>query len=90
MIKDDKDYCSGVSEFIQNIYVGDCCKAHDNAVGQAGTYNPFTPHIAFYKCLDNRVKRNLAIFYTIGGTIGSWWKYPYLAIKIYKYRKVNR
>ncbi len=91
MMKYKRDYCSGVSDSIQNIYVGDCCKLHDNMVGQAGTYNPVTPHIAFYKCLKAKgLSFGWVALYTLGGTIFSLYKYPYLAYKKYKYRKENR
>lgn len=55
-------------------------------VGQAGTYNPITPHMEFYKCLRDRVSLGWSVLYTIGGAFGSWWKQPYLWYKIYKYR----
>lgn len=84
-----KDYCSYFPEEVQNQEIGQtCCKQHDNDVGEAGTYNPVTPHIKFYKCLRSRnVTCTWATIITIGGTIGSWIKYPYFVYTIYKYRK---
>jgi hypothetical protein len=83
-----KDYCSASPESINGIDLSRCCKLHDNMVGQAGTYNPITPHIAFYKCLKGtRLGRGYVILYTFFGTLFSVYKYPYLAYKKYQYRK---
>ena len=52
-----------------------------------GTYNPITPHIAFYKCLKNV---GVGLFWrsiiTLGGTILGLIIYPYAAYAKYKYR----
>lgn len=86
------DYCTAFPDTIEGIEIGQtCCKKHDNMVGQAGTYNPFTPHIAFFKCLrNNGISMHMSIIITFGGTFFSWIKYPWLAYTIYKYRKANR
>ena len=85
-----KDYCSGSPESINGIDLSKCCKLHDNMVGEAGTYNPITPHIEFYKCLKNTgIGLGYVWLYTIGGAVFSLYKYPYLAYKKYKWRKNN-
>ena len=82
------DYCSGVPEKFQGVKVGQtCCRAHDNAVGQAGRYNPITPHIDFFKCLKKSgIGLWLVIILTIGGALFTWWKQPYLWYKKWNYR----
>lgn len=84
-----KDYCTLVPDYIKGVYVGDCCKKHDNMVGEKGTYNPFTPHIVFFKCMKSKVSISYSLLYAVGGTLGSWLKYPYFAYKKYNYRKQN-
>ena len=49
-----KSYCCCFTEMFLGHYIGLCCKKHDNNVGQAGTYNPITPHILFFKCLKRK------------------------------------
>ncbi len=86
----NRDYCSSFSENIRGIYIGGCCKKHDNDVGQTGTYNPITPHIVFYRCLKElEVNFALRSIITFGGTIGSLVRYPYFAYKKYRYRKMR-
>ena len=84
-----KDYCSSFPEDIRGKEIGQsCCKYHDQDVGQAGTYNPITPHIKFYKCLKTQgVNLWMRSLITAGGTFFSWVKYPYFAYRIYKYRQ---
>ena len=83
-----KDYCSSSPESIDGIDLSKCCKKHDNMVGEAGTYNPFTPHIAFYKCLkDTGISYGYVLLYTVFGTLFSWVKYPHFAYRQYLYRK---
>lgn len=83
-----RDYCSGVTDDPLGIAINSCCHKHDNMVGQAGTYNPITPHIEFYKCLKNtELPTYLVLVYTFGGFLFSIWKYPYLVVKKYLYRK---
>ena len=83
-----KDYCSSSPESIDGIDLSTCCKLHDNMVGEAGTYNPVTPHIAFYKCLkETGVGYGYVLLYTVFGTLFSMYKYPYLAYKKYLYRR---
>lgn len=83
-----KDYCSCFPEKIEGIFIGLCCKKHDNEVGQAGTYNPVRPHINFYKCLKSKgVSLKWRSLITFGGAFFSWIKQPWLWYKIYKYRK---
>jgi len=83
-----KDYCSHFPETWEDIEIGQsCCKRHDNEVGQAGTYNPITPHINFFKCLRNKgISLPSTIMITFGGTLFSFIKLPYLYHKKYKYR----
>ncbi|MEE8588944.1 MAG: hypothetical protein V3S80_06340 [Sulfurimonadaceae bacterium] len=83
-----KDYCSGFPSIIEGIEINTCCKKHDNEVGQAGTYNPVTPHINFYKCLrEQGVGLMWRSIITLGGAVLSLYKYPYFAYKKYKYRQ---
>ena len=83
-----RDYCSGSPDIIDGEFIGDCCKLHDNAVGQAGTYNPVTPHIAFYSCLRAKgVHFGYVIVYTLLGTLFSLLKYPHLSYTRYQWRK---
>jgi hypothetical protein len=83
-----RDYCSHSPDTVDGIDIGWCCKHHDNDVGQAGTYNPITPHISFYKCLKKTgLKTKYVVAYTIGGAFFSLIKYPYLSYTRYKYRK---
>jgi len=85
-----KSYCCCFTEIFLGHYIGLCCKKHDNTVGQAGTYNPITPHIVFYKCLK---RQNIPFGWRagmiFGAVVGSWIKQPYLWYKIHKYRKIN-
>lgn len=83
------DYCTAFPEKVEGIEIGQtCCRQHDNQVGRAGTYNPITPHINFYKCLKNSgVSIPLTILITFGGTVFSIYKYPWLAYNKYKWRK---
>lgn len=83
-----KDYCSYFPDIFKKVYIGDCCKKHDNEVGMRGTYNPITPHTNFYNCLKRKgigfIWRSII---TLGGVIGTLIKSPYLYYKKYKYRK---
>ena len=82
-----KDYCTCFPEVIAGIDISQCCKKHDNMVGMRGTYNPFTPHIEFNKCLFYyKVPTFWRYLIVAGGTFFSWIKYPKLAYEIYKYR----
>ena len=82
------DYCSGFPEVWEGIVIAACCKKHDNEVGQAGTYNPITPHIHFFKCLRGKgISLASTIMITFGGAFFSWLKQPWFWYKIYKYRK---
>lgn len=85
----DRDYCSCFPDFLGEVYIGECCKIHDNMVGQAGTYNPTTPHIKFYECLSLKVSLLWAVAISTGGFIFTIYKYPYLAYKKYRYRRVT-
>jgi hypothetical protein len=87
----NKDYCTCFPEKILNIYIGDICKAHDNDVGEAGTYNPITPHVRFFNSLKERKIPFLwCITIAFGGAVLTWIKQPYFWYKIYKYRKKSR
>ena len=96
------DYCTASPDKLFGFTTKFCCKKHDNMVGQAGTYNPITPHISFFVCLFKLTvlePKNwfmkliglvITIIYTVFGAIFSWIKYPWLAYSIYQYRKANR
>ena len=83
------DYCTAFPDKVEGIEIGQtCCKKHDNMVGERGTYNPFTPHIEFYKCLRGQgISLPMRSLITFGGWFFSWIKYPYFVYKIYMYRK---
>lgn len=86
-----KDYCTCFPESIESINISSACKRHDNQVGEAGTFNPVTPHIDFYKDLKKLgVSTKWCIIITLGGTIFSTIKYPYFAYKKFKYRRTIR
>lgn len=86
-----KSYCCCFTEVFLGCYIGQCCRKHDNHVGQAGTYNPITPHIAFYKCLKKqKVPFGWRMGMVFGGVVGAWFKQPLLWYKIYKYRKKQK
>ena len=81
-------YCSCFPEVWEGIAITNCCKKHDNEVGQAGTYNPITPHIHFFKCLrEKEISLASAVMIAFGGALFSWVKQPWLWYKKYKYRK---
>lgn len=84
-----KDYCTMFPEEVQNQEIGDsCCKQHDEDV--VSTYNLITPHIKFYRCLRSKnVTWTWASIITIGGTLGTWVKYPYFAYCVYKKRSIK-
>lgn len=83
-------YCSGLpTDTFNGADLKDCCKNHDNQVGQRGTYSLVSPTVNFYKCLEAKLSKTLAFIFAIFGLVGHIVKYPYLAYKIYKYRKVN-
>ena len=78
-MKKKKDYCTCFPESIVGIDISDCCKKHDNEVGMRGTYNPITPHVNFYNCLRNcGLPKCTSFLITIGGTLFTWVKQPYL------------
>ena len=83
-----KDYCSGFPEQIGGVEIGQtCCRQHDNEVGQAGTYNPITPHTNFFQCLRKRgVSLFMSCIITLGGAVFTWYKQPWLWYKKYKWR----
>jgi len=85
-----RDYCTMFPERWEDIEIGQsCCKQHDIEVGEAGTYNPVTPHINFYNCLKNRgisFKSRLPI--ALAAAIGSLVRYPYFVYRKYMYRRM--
>ena len=83
------DYCTSFPEVIEGIEIGQsCCRKHDNEVGRAGTYNPVTPHINFYKCLKEKgISFGMRSLITFGGTIFTVYKQPWLWYNKYKWRK---
>jgi hypothetical protein len=82
-----KDYCSAINEYIDGVYIGDCCKKHDNECGEKGSYGILNSVIIFYNCLINRIDLTRTIIIVFGGTLFYILKYPYLAYKKYLYRK---
>ena len=86
-MENKKDYCSSFPEFYDSVYIGDCCKIHDNECGQAGSYSIKKSITVFYDCLEEKMDILPAVIITIGGTIGYLVKYPMLAYRKYKYNK---
>ena len=87
-MEEKRDYCTCFPEYIENIYIGNCCRRHDNQVGEAGTFNPVTPHIDFYNDLRALgVSKKWSVIITLGGTVFSLVKYPYFVYKKIKYRR---
>lgn len=83
-----KDYCTCFPEYIEGIYIGSCCKTHDNSVGKKGTYNIFTPHIKFYHNLRYKgVSKKWSLIIALGGAFLTWIRQPYFWYKIWKYRR---
>ena len=87
-----KDYCSYFPEEIEGIEIGqNCCKKHDNEIGEKGTLNPFTPHINFYKCLRGRgVSKKMSLLITAGGIFFTLIKSPWLYYTKFRYRFKKR
>lgn len=61
-----KDYCSFFPEYWRKIYIGDCCKIHDEKCGTK----------SFYTCLSKKLTKIEAIAIAIGGGLGCWFKQP--------------
>lgn len=61
-----KDYCSYFPEYWRKIYIGDCCKIHDDS---CGTHS-------FFNCLKTKITRVESFIITIGGAIGCWFIQP--------------
>lgn len=64
MYKDD--YCTWFPETIFGVYIGDCCKIHDEECSTR----------QFFNCLKERIGTLHALWITLGGAIGCWVKYP--------------
>lgn len=66
-----KDWCTCFPENWRGVYIGDCCKLHDETLG---THK-------FYACLKNKIGWFHASYITLGGAIGAWVKYTKTMIK---------
>ena len=85
-----KDYCTLSPDVVNGVYIGDCCKLHDNLSGEKGTYSLVTPAKEFYKCLSKKdIPETVRLLYVTCGTFGVILKYPYLAYKKFKWRRNN-
>jgi len=82
-----KDYCTLLPERIRGVFIGDCCKLHDNETGEKGSYNPLVAIKVFWDCLIEKVQFWLAVSIVSLGTVISIIRYPYFVYKKYKYRK---
>ncbi len=60
-----KDYCTWFPESWRGIYIGDCCKGHDDTC---------STH-AFYKCLRKKIGLLGSLLIALGGSVGCWVKY---------------
>ena len=85
-----RDYCTCFPDYWEHIDIHTACKAHDNRVGMRGTYNPFIPHIMFYKDLrELGVTKRWSVIIALGGAVFTWVRQPYFWYKIYKFRKTK-
>jgi hypothetical protein len=60
-----KDWCTGFPDTWRGVYIGECCKHHDN---NCGTSN-------FFKCLKRKLGVFHASYITLGGMLGCLIKY---------------
>lgn len=66
-----KDYCTLFPEywFVKftsvKVYIGACCKNHDNSCSTR----------KFYLCLKDKIGKFHATYIGFGGSIGCWFKY---------------
>lgn len=61
-----KDFCTWFPENWVGVYIGDCCKNHDDTL---------STH-SFFKCLKSKIGWFHASYITLGGLIGAMVKYP--------------
>ena len=52
-------------EEIEGVYIGDCCKEHDETCSAA----------KFFKCLSGKVSKGMAYIITIGGALGCFFRF---------------
>lgn len=85
------DYCTLLPEHIKGIYIGDCCKKHDQNCGKRGGFNYPLYQYEFYKDLVGEgVSLHIALLIAFGGAIGCLVKSPWLIYKKIKYRMENK
>lgn len=84
----DKDYCSFFPDTFAGIYIGDCCKKHDNECGEKGSFNFIEHQTNFFECLNRRLDNKIfSLIITLGGSFFCLLKYPYFIYKKIKYKK---
>lgn len=59
-----KDYCTWFPDNWKGVYIGDCCKIHDEECSTS----------KFLKCLYKKVGLH-SVYITAGGALGCWIKY---------------
>ena len=72
-----KDYCTMFPEYVQGIYIGDCCKIHDDTCST----------MKFFRCLKSKLSEfvfniEIAFLITVGGTIGCLVKYTKKTLRV--------
>ena len=60
-----KDYCTMFPENWKGVYIGDCCKVHDETCST----------VKFFLCLKGKVGLFSALLISIGGALGCMVKY---------------
>lgn len=78
-----KDYCTLFPDIwfkitwrfkIVKVYIGDCCKDHDETCSTR----------KFFLCLKHKIGEFFATLIAFGGSVGCWVKYTRLMINKYK------
>ena len=60
-----KDFCSWFPENVWGVYIGDCCRIHDEGCSTS----------KFYECLSRKIDIFSSALIVGGGAIGCWIKY---------------
>jgi len=63
--EEKKDYCTWFQDTFLGIYIGDCCKIHDE---ECSTHK-------FFNCLQTKLNSTWSTLITTSGAIGCWFKY---------------
>ena len=66
-----KDYCTWFPDTFMGIYIGDCCKIHDEECSTS----------KFFICLRKKLGYTWSTLITTGGAFGCWIRYTKQMIK---------